>query len=91
MLPEILRQSPQNNITAQDIVTVRALTKRFGAETGAHVFESMRGVMVDHIFRPGLLVNAAALNAVYLALSGLVFLWAFANARKRGALLQLGE
>lgn len=58
---------------------------------GAHVFEGMRGVMVDHVFHPGLLVNAAALNLVYLALSGLVFLWAFANARKRGALLQLGE
>ena len=58
---------------------------------GAHVFEGMRGVMVDHVFRAGDLLSAAALNAIYLALSGLVFLWAFANARERGALLQLGE
>jgi ABC-2 type transport system permease protein len=58
---------------------------------GAHVFEGMRGVMVDHMFRAGDLLDAAALNLVYLAIAGLVFLWAFANARQRGALLQLGE
>ena len=58
---------------------------------GAHVFEGMRGVMVDHVFRAGELIEAAAPNAVYLAFSGLVFLWAFSNARRRGALLQLGE
>jgi ABC-2 type transport system permease protein len=61
------------------------------AMPAAHVFEGMRGVMVDHVFHPGLLVNAAILNLVYLALSSLVFLWAFRGARKRGKILQMGE
>jgi ABC-2 type transport system permease protein len=58
---------------------------------GAHVFEGMRGVMVDHVFRSSELAWAFGLNLIYLTLSALVFLWAFANARDRGALLQLGE
>jgi ABC-2 type transport system permease protein len=57
----------------------------------AHVFEGMRGVMADHVFYPRQLASAFALNALYLALSGAVFLWSFGNARERGALLQLGE
>lgn len=57
----------------------------------AHIFEGMRGIMVDHVFHPGLLVNAALLNLVYLALSSLVFLWSFHGARKRGKILQMGE
>jgi ABC-2 type transport system permease protein len=57
----------------------------------AHVFEGMRGVMADHVFRLRDLEIAFALNLIYLAASGLVFLWSFQNARRRGALLQLGE
>jgi len=58
---------------------------------GAHVFEGMRGVMVDHVFHGRLLANAIALNLAYLIISGAVFLWAFHGARIRGKLLQLGE
>jgi ABC-2 type transport system permease protein len=58
---------------------------------GAHIFEGMRGVMVDHVFRAQEMVDAAALNLVFLALSSLVFLWAFRGARMRGKLLQMGE
>jgi len=57
----------------------------------SHVFEGMRGIMVDHVFRGGQLAEALALNLAYLAFSGAVFLWAFHGARTRGALLQLGE
>jgi ABC-2 type transport system permease protein len=57
----------------------------------AHVFEGMRGVIADHVFRTADLVNGFGLNLIYLALSSLVFLWAFQDARARGALLQLGE
>jgi ABC-2 type transport system permease protein len=57
----------------------------------AHIFEGMRGVMVDHVFHPSLLVDAALLNLVYLALSSVVFLWSFHGARKRGKILQMGE
>jgi ABC-2 type transport system permease protein len=58
---------------------------------GAHVFEGMRGVMVQHVFRPDALAWAFGLNVVYLIGAGLVFLAAFAGARNRGALLQPGE
>lgn len=58
---------------------------------GAHVFEGMRDVMVEHVFRPGPMLAAVGLNLLYLVLAGLVFLWSFRNARQRGALLQLGE
>jgi ABC-2 type transport system permease protein len=58
---------------------------------GAHVFEGMRGVMIDHVFRGGELGAAFGLNLLYLAIASLVFLGAFKGARGRGALLQLGE
>jgi ABC-2 type transport system permease protein len=57
----------------------------------AHVFEGMRGVVADHTFRASHLADAFALNLIYLAISSLIFLLAFQNARARGALLQLGE
>jgi len=57
----------------------------------SHVFEGMRGVMVAHAYEAHHLIAALLLNIVYLVASGAVFLWAFADARARGALLQLGE
>lgn len=57
----------------------------------AHVFEGMRGVMVQHVAQMDRLLDAFALNLLYLAISGAIFLWAFQGARARGALLQLGE
>jgi ABC-2 type transport system permease protein len=58
---------------------------------GAHVFDGMRGVMVEHAFRAGSLAWALGLNLVYLVVAGMVFLSVFRGARERGALLQLGE
>jgi ABC-2 type transport system permease protein len=55
------------------------------------VFEGMRAVMIDGVFRWDLLAKAYALDALYLALSGGVFVIAFASARVRGKLLQVGE
>ena len=57
----------------------------------AHVFEGMRGVLFDGVFRWDLFWNATALNALYMALSGLVFLKMFEVARRKGLLLQQGE
>jgi ABC-2 type transport system permease protein len=57
----------------------------------AHVFEGMRGVMIDHVFRWDHLGAAVALNAAYLVVGSVVFLHAFRSARRRGALLQVGE
>ncbi len=57
----------------------------------APVFEGMRGVMLDGVFRTDLFFLAAALNVFYLALGSAVFLWTFHQARRRGLLLQMGE
>ena len=57
----------------------------------AHVFEGMRAVMFEHVFRLDHFIAAALLDLVYLAAGGIVFLWAFQRARRRGALLQMGE
>jgi ABC-2 type transport system permease protein len=57
----------------------------------SHVFEGMRAVMFDYVFRWQDFFAAAALNVLYLALGGVAFLYAFRDARRRGALLQVGE
>jgi len=56
-----------------------------------HVFEGMRAVMIDHVFRYDHLAAAVALNVVYICAGAAVFLLAFRDARRRGALLQVGE
>ena len=57
----------------------------------AHVFEGMRAILVDGAYRPDLMVNAVALNLVYLIAGGLTFLAWFRLARRDGQLLQMGE
>jgi ABC-2 type transport system permease protein len=57
----------------------------------AHVFEGMRAVLFDGIFRIDLFAAAVALNALYLALAAGFFLYMFHVARQRGLLLQQGE
>ena len=57
----------------------------------AYVFEGMRAAMFEHIFRTDLLVQALALNTMYLVLGGIVFLAFFRVVRRRGLLLQMGE
>jgi ABC-2 type transport system permease protein len=56
-----------------------------------HVFEGMRSVMIDHVFRWDLLGAALAMNAIYLAIGTGLFLLAFRSARQRGQLLHTGE
>jgi ABC-2 type transport system permease protein len=57
----------------------------------AHVFEGMRAVMFEGVFRLDHFLAAAALDAVYMVLGAVIFLYAFRQARHRGALLQMGE
>jgi len=57
----------------------------------AHVFEGMRAVMFDHVFRWDHLGWAVALNVLYLMGGIAVLLAAFRTARVRGLLLQMGE
>jgi ABC-2 type transport system permease protein len=51
----------------------------------------MRAVLFSGIFRTDFLFNALALDAFYVTLGAAVFLFAFRDARRRGALLQMGE
>lgn len=57
----------------------------------AYVFEGMRAILLDGVFRLDLLIGAVALNAVYLTLGGLTFTLSFRLARRQGILHQLGE
>ncbi|MCR9070434.1 MAG: ABC transporter permease [Alphaproteobacteria bacterium] len=57
----------------------------------AHVFEGMRAVMVEGVFRWDLLARAVALDIVYLGIGAATFAWAFGKAREEGRLLQTGE
>jgi ABC-2 type transport system permease protein len=57
----------------------------------SYVFEGMRAVMFEHVFRSDLILEALALDAVYLVLGGAAFLGFFRVARQRGLLLQMGE
>jgi ABC-2 type transport system permease protein len=56
-----------------------------------HVFEGMRAVLFEHVFRTDYFLSAVALDLVYLAVGATIFFIAFRNARHRGALLQMGE
>ncbi len=56
-----------------------------------HVFEGMRAVLFDHVLRMDLLLNAVALNVIYLAVGIAVFLFYFRSVRVRGQLLHVGE
>jgi ABC-2 type transport system permease protein len=57
----------------------------------SYVFEGMRAVMIEHVFRADLLLGAIALNGVYLAAGWALFLTAFRVARERDLLLHVGE
>lgn len=57
----------------------------------SYVFEGMRAVLIEQVFRADLLWRAAALNAVYLAFGVAVFLGVFRAARRRGLLMNVGE
>jgi ABC-2 type transport system permease protein len=57
----------------------------------AHVFEGMRGVLLDGGIPWSHLLWAFALNAVWLGLATMLFAWQFHQARVRGALLSIGE
>ncbi|MDJ0949509.1 MAG: ABC transporter permease [Alphaproteobacteria bacterium] len=57
----------------------------------SHVFEGMRAVLIDGVFRADLFWNAVGLNVLYLVIGTAVFLYVFRVARRRGLLLQIGE
>lgn len=57
----------------------------------AAVFEGMRSVLADAVFRTDLFYRAVLLNVIYMGAGLAIFLAVFRIARKRGLLLQAGE
>ena len=56
-----------------------------------YVFEGMRALIIDHVFRADLMVQAFALNAVFFAGGVIGFLLFLKSARREGTLLQGGD
>ncbi len=56
-----------------------------------YVFEGMRALLIDHVFRADLMLQALAFNAVLFAVASFAFLKLLQSARAQGALLQAGE
>ena len=56
-----------------------------------YVFEGMRALILEGVFRPDLMVEALALNALYFSAAVAVFLALLNSARRSGSLLQTGE
>src|SRR6201997_2941930 len=56
-----------------------------------YVFEGMRALVIDKVFRPDLMLDALALNAVLFAAGVFGFLQLLRSARRVGSLMQSGE
>jgi ABC-2 type transport system permease protein len=56
-----------------------------------YVFEGMRTLLMEHVFRTDLMVEAVAINVVLITISFAVFLMLLRSARQHGSLLQAGE
>jgi ABC-2 type transport system permease protein len=56
-----------------------------------YVFEGMRALLIDHVFRADLMVDALLINAVLFIVSFAIFLALLNSARRAGSLLQGGE
>ena len=56
-----------------------------------YVFEGMRALMIDHVFRLDLMLESLALNAVLFAGGAAAFLALLKSARRSGSLMQTGE
>jgi ABC-2 type transport system permease protein len=56
-----------------------------------YVFEGMRALLTDHVFRTDLMIEALAINVVLLIASFAIFLALLRSARRHGSLMQTGE
>ena len=56
-----------------------------------YVFEGMRQLLLDHVFRADLMVESVSLNLVLFGAAALAFTLLLQSARRRGSLLQMGE
>jgi ABC-2 type transport system permease protein len=56
-----------------------------------YVFEGLRALLVAHVFRIDLMLQALAINLFLLAAGVAAFLSLLNSARRAGSLLQMGE
>jgi ABC-2 type transport system permease protein len=56
-----------------------------------YVFEGMRALLINHVFRPDLMVQSFALNVVLFTAAVIAFLELLKSARRNGSLMQTGE
>jgi len=56
-----------------------------------YVFEGMRALLIDKVFRTDLMISALAINAVLFIASFAGFLALLRSARRHGSLIQSGE
>jgi ABC-2 type transport system permease protein len=56
-----------------------------------YVFEGMRALLIDHVFRVDLMIESVALNVVLFGAATLVFFELLKSAQRNGSLLQTGE
>jgi ABC-2 type transport system permease protein len=56
-----------------------------------YVFEGMRTLLIDHVFRADLMLEALALNVVFFVGAAAAFMALLTSARRSGALMQGGE
>jgi len=56
-----------------------------------YVFEGMRALLMEHVIRADLMLEAFVLNALYFGVGVLAFLALLKSARRVGSLLQTGE
>jgi ABC-2 type transport system permease protein len=59
--------------------------------TPTYVFEGMRAILIDGVFRSDLMLECFALNFVYLTLAFTTFILLLRSARHKGVLLTMGE
>jgi ABC-2 type transport system permease protein len=56
-----------------------------------YVFEGMRALLIDHMFRGDLMVRALLMNAVVFSAGAFGFMQLLKSARRHGTLMQTGE
>jgi ABC-2 type transport system permease protein len=56
-----------------------------------YVFEGMRALLIDHVFRVDLMIVSVALNVVLFGAAALAFFELLKSAQRNGSLLQTGE
>src|SRR5258708_6037360 len=56
-----------------------------------YVFEGMRSLLIGHVFRADLMIDALLINVVLLIASFAIFLALLRSARRHGSLIQSGE